>query len=120
MLAINVSFYIIMSQMGNSKSDIMWYIILVAASGLVKGGPYPTITSSEMRLRARTNQDVYFAMTTGRISLMALTILLMIIIGVLMQINTKSFLYVLSITTFINLMLNMGRNLYYGPPGKSK
>ena len=46
MLGINVSFYIIMSQFGNDKSYIIPYIALVAASGLVKGGPYPTITSS--------------------------------------------------------------------------
>ena len=35
-----------MSQLGNDKYYVIYYIILVAASGLVKGGPYPTITSS--------------------------------------------------------------------------
>jgi hypothetical protein len=72
-----------------------------------------------MRLRARNNKDVYFAMTCGKVALMLLTLILMVIIGVLMQMNIRSFLYVLSICTFINFALNMFRNLFYGPPGKS-
>lgn len=87
MLGTNVLFYIIMSQFGQDHSYVLPYIILVALSGLVKGGPYPTITSSEMRLRAKTNREVYYAMTAGKIALMLLTVFLMIIIGIFMQIS---------------------------------
>mgnify|MGYP007068596571 CR=1 FL=1 len=68
-------------------------------------------------------------MTVCKIGLMLLTVILMIIIGVLMQwsnifiiffIDLKSFLYVLTVSTSINLCINVFRNLYYGPPGKSK
>lgn len=56
MFGINVILFITMTQLGQEKSDILRYMILVALSGLVKGGPFPTITSSEMRLRAKTNK----------------------------------------------------------------
>jgi hypothetical protein len=46
MFGINVIVFIIMTQLGQGQSDIYRYMILVAVSGLVKGGPYPTITSS--------------------------------------------------------------------------
>lgn len=88
MFGINVILFIIMTQLGQEQSDIPRYIILVGLSGLVKGGPYPTITSSEMRLRAKTNRQIYYAMTSGRLAFMILTIVLMVIIGFFMQNST--------------------------------
>lgn len=69
---------------GNKPNHAPAYIILVALSGIAQGGPYSYVTSSELRLRAKTNRQMFLAITTCKLTFQLFTVIVMFVIGFLM------------------------------------
>lgn len=56
MHGVNVGLYIVMLVLGAAPNYAYMYIVLVALSGTMQGGPYSSVTTAELRLRTTSNR----------------------------------------------------------------
>ena len=83
LLAINLVIFIVICLLPHSS--LAAYIALFAASGIIFSGPYSFHSSQELRLRATTTRECYFAITLTRLTNQLFVFSENIIIGWLME-----------------------------------